>query len=147
LWQHPASATTLCGGGGWRGCLGHLSGLRPLPDGPALVQEAVDGASLEAQVCQGKRDAAEVLGIEQDRIAFVDADPDGVRKPRGPLVRVSLHLRGAIGADRRNIALALAGLGTLAREHGDRRPPVVESWAQGAQDSRFWVYVICVTWI
>ncbi len=53
------------------------------------VQEAVDGESLDAQVFQGKRDAAAILGIEQDRIAFVDADPDAIRKPTGPLVRVS----------------------------------------------------------
>ncbi len=53
------------------------------------VQEAVDGESLDDQVCQGKRDAAEVLGIEQDRIAFVDADPVAIREGTGPLVRVS----------------------------------------------------------
>jgi hypothetical protein len=43
------------------------------------VQEAVDGESLDDQVSLGKRDAAAVLGIEQDRIAFVDADPDAIR--------------------------------------------------------------------
>ncbi len=53
------------------------------------VQEAVDGESLDAQVCQGKRDAAQVLGIEQDRIGFVDADPDAIRVLTRPLVRVS----------------------------------------------------------
>ncbi len=53
------------------------------------VQEAVDGESLDDQVCQGKRDAAAVLGIEQDRIAFVDADPDAIGEVTGPLVRVS----------------------------------------------------------
>ncbi len=36
------------------------------------VQEAADGESLDDQVRQGKRDAAEVLGIEQDKVAFVE---------------------------------------------------------------------------
>jgi hypothetical protein len=53
------------------------------------VQEAVDGESLDDQVNLGKRDAAAVLRIEQDQIAFVDADPDAIRERTGPLVRVS----------------------------------------------------------
>jgi len=53
------------------------------------VQEAVDGESLDDQVSLGKRDAAAVLGIEQDRIAFVDADPDAIRERNGPLVRAA----------------------------------------------------------
>ncbi len=53
------------------------------------VQEAVDGESLDDQVSQGKRDAAAVLGIEEDRITFVDADPDVIGELTGPLVRVS----------------------------------------------------------
>ncbi len=53
------------------------------------LQEAVDGESLDAQVGQGKRDAAEVLGIEQGGITFVDADPHAIRELTEPLVRVS----------------------------------------------------------
>jgi DNA invertase Pin-like site-specific DNA recombinase len=53
------------------------------------VQEAADGESLDDQVCQGKRDAAAVLGVEENEVAFVDADPDAIREWTGPLVRVS----------------------------------------------------------
>ncbi len=114
-----------------------------------LVQEAVDGASLEAQVCQGKRDAAEVLGIEQDRIAFVDADPDGVRKPRGPLVRVSgTYIYG--GPSEQTGATSPWSSPASGRLRESTATDARRLWnpgRRGAQDSRFWVYVICVTWI
>ncbi len=53
------------------------------------AQEAADGESLDDQVCQGKRDAAAVLGVEEDEVAFVDDDPDAIRELTGPLVRAS----------------------------------------------------------
>jgi len=47
------------------------------------VQEAADGESLDDQVRQGKRDAAEVLGIEQEKVAFVETNPDAIHELTG----------------------------------------------------------------
>jgi hypothetical protein len=42
------------------------------------VEEAAAGENLEDQVRRGKRDAADVLVGEDDRITFVEADSDAI---------------------------------------------------------------------
>ena len=79
------------------------------------VEEAADGESLDDQVRQGRRDAAAVLGVEEDRITFVQTDPDAIREAAGPLVRISAtYISGAVPWEQRRdlrevIELAHAG--------------------------------------
>ncbi len=66
------------------------------------VEEAADGESLDDQVRQGRRDASAVLGVPEERITFVEADPDAIRDVAGPLVRVSAtYISGAVPWEQR----------------------------------------------
>jgi hypothetical protein len=66
------------------------------------AQELAEGHSLEDQIREGKRDAAVVLGVDQDRITFVDGDPSSSLGYQGPVVRVSAtYISGAAPWERK----------------------------------------------
>jgi len=67
------------------------------------VAESEDGESLEAQVDQAKRDAAQVLATDLDRITFVSGpNTDRPPGPSGPVVKVSAcYISGGSSWDER----------------------------------------------